>query len=165
MSISATQDVETKLFGIVRFPVIGKWRMVKWIIDKKVIWTFWCWKFIKNNCTETDHTFTGPYKRDWNRFYVQRQSLQAVRFYSILLSLMIAMRKSFISNIQDWRYLMIEWPYFKWLFKKNFETLLPESEMTKKAIEYNISYWKRGTTFKVTNDDCFWYNSERFVNF
>ena len=82
VSISATQDVETKFFGIVRFPVIGKWRMVKWIIDKKVIWTFWCWKFIKNKDTETDHTFTGSYKRDWNRFYVQHQSLQAVWCYS-----------------------------------------------------------------------------------
>ena len=62
------------------------------------------------------------------------------QFDVTLASLMIALRKSFISNIQDWRYLMIEWPYFKWLFKKNFEMLLPESEMTKKAIEYNISY-------------------------
>ena len=124
VSISATQDVETKFFGIVRFPLIGKWRMVKWCTGKKIIRTFWCWKFIKNKDTETDHTFTGSYKRDWNRFYVQHQSLQAVWFYSILPSLMIALRKSFISNIQDWRYLMIEWPYFKWLFKKNFETLL-----------------------------------------
>ena len=124
VSISATQDVETKFFGIVRFPVIGKWRMVKWCTGKKIIRTFWCWKFIKNKDTETDHTFTGSYKRDWNRFYVQRQSLQAVRFYSVLPSLMITMPKSCISNIQDWRYLMIEWPYFKWLFKKNFETLL-----------------------------------------
>ena len=124
VSISATQDVETKFFGIVRFPVIGKWRMVKWCTGKKIIRTFWCWKFIKNKDTETDHTFTGSYKRDWNRFYVQRQSLQAFRFYSVLPSLMITMPKSCISNIQDWRYLMIEWPYFKWLFKKNFETLL-----------------------------------------